>query len=210
MRATIYKLPLFVLITLFTISSGCTPSVTPKPSLTPAISSESPAKQTTPSSSDIDWDANGVIQAGEYTNKQTYGDYELNWFNSGQNIYIGLKVKTNGWISVAIQPGSRMKNADIILCFVNDGKTTVSDQFSNGDFGPHFLDTELNGTDDILEFAGKEEDGYTIIEFKRKLDTGDKYDHPIIKGKNQILWSYGSNDNPTSRHVNRGYGDIIL
>ena len=78
------------------------------------------------------------------------------------------------------------------------------------DFGPHPQDTELGGTNDILEFAGKEEDGYTTIEFKRKLDTGDKYDNPLVKGKNQILWSYGPDDTATSKHVNRGYGEISL
>jgi len=103
-----------------------------------------------------------------------------------------------------------MKNADMVLGSVEDGEATVYDQFSTGDFGPHKADTELGGTDDILEFGGKEAGGYTIIEFKRALNTGDKYDHPLSKGANKIIWSYGSDDKSTIKHVNRGYGELDL
>ncbi len=111
---------------------------------------------------------------------------------------------------MAIQPGSRMLNADMVFGFVQDGEVTVYDLFSTGNTGPHPPDTELGGTDDILDFNGKEEDGYTTIEFKRALITGDEYDNELSQGANQILWSYGAADNFALRHINRGYGEINL
>ena len=109
-----------------------------------------------------------------------------------------------------VQPGSRMKNADMIFGYVEDGETSLFDLFSTGDFGPHSPDAELGGTDDIIEFAGKEENGFTTIEFKRLLDTGDDYDLPLSKGEHQIIWGYGQNDSPSQKHANRGYGEIQL
>jgi hypothetical protein len=194
---------LIMMLSLAFLMSCVQPAV---PSPTPAPAPPLPAQ----TASAVSWSADGVIQPGEYAGMQSYTDCELSWLSDGQYIYIGMKAKTTGWVAMAIQPGSRMKNADIVLGFVKDGKATVYDQFSDVDFGPHPQDTELGGTNDILEFAGKEEGGYTTIEFKRKLDTGDKYDNPLAKGKNQILWSYGPDDTATSKHVNRGYGEITL
>ncbi|MBU2607825.1 MAG: hypothetical protein KKF26_00745, partial [Chloroflexi bacterium] len=118
-----------------------------------------------------DWAADGVIRPNEYTGSNTYGNYEVHWTSDDQFIYVGMKAKTSGFVAVAVQPGSKMKDADMVFGFVKDGETTVYDLFSTGDFGPHPPDTQLGGTDDVLEFAGKEEGGFTTIEFKRALDT---------------------------------------
>ena len=192
-----------VLAFIFLMSCAQPAAYSPVPSPAPTQTPASPVAK-------IDWSADGVILPGEYAGMKSFADYELNWLSDGQYIYIGMKARTTGWVAVAIQPGSRMKNADIMLGFVQGDKTTVYDQFSNVDYGLHPHDTELGGTYDILEFAGKEEGGYTTIELKRKLDTGDKYDNILIKGKNQVLWSYGLNDSTTSKHINRGYGEIDI
>lgn len=139
-----------------------------------------------------------------------YGDYEIHWRSDDQYVYMGIKAKTSGFVAMAVQPGSRMKDADMVFGFVKNGETTVYDLFSTGDFGPHPPDTELGGTNDILEFAGSEQGGFTTIEFKRKLVTGDKYDNPLSKGANKIIWSYGSTDELNRKHTNRGYGEINL
>jgi hypothetical protein len=121
-----------------------------------------------------------------------------------------MKAKTSGWVAMAVQPGSRMLNADMVFGFVEEGEVTVYDLFSTGSTGPHPPDTELGGSNDILDFAGSEADGYTTIEFKRALITGDEYDNELSQGANQILWSYGASDNFALRHINRGYGEINL
>jgi hypothetical protein len=156
------------------------------------------------------WSADGIINNQEYLGGMSYGDYEIYWVNDAQYIYAAMKARTTGWVALGIQPGSRMKDADMILGFVKDGEVAIFDLFSTGDFGPHPPDTEIGGTFDIADFGGKEEDGYTIIEFKRALDTGDQRDNKLIGGKNGIIWSYGSVDEFTTKHVNRGYGEITL
>jgi len=138
------------------------------------------------------------------------GDYELFWGSDQQYIYIGMRAKTSGWVAVAVQPGNRMKDADMVFGYVEDGEVTVLDLYSTGDFGPHPPDIEQGGTDDIIEYGGTEADGYTTIEFKRALATGDQYDHDVSSGKNQIIWAFGARDNLNLKHSQRGYGEIVL
>jgi len=111
---------------------------------------------------------------------------------------------------VAIQPGSRMKDADIILGFVDGSVVSVFDLFSTGDFGPHPPDTDLGGTNDVVEFGGIDNGTYTIIEFKRLLNTEDKFDNEIVEGKNKIIWSFSNADGLEIKHSSRGYGEIEI
>jgi len=184
-----------------------TPTPAPPPSSSPAVSP--PVSPSAPETQGT-WAADGVISPGEYNKSKIFGGYELNWYSDGQNVYFGIKAKTTGWVALGIQPGSKMKGADIVLGYVEDGKAYVSDQFSAADFGPHKVDTEFEGSGNILEYGGREEGEYTTIEFKRALNTGDKYDHVLSPGLNDIIWAFGSDDNPAQKHVTRGYGAIDL
>jgi hypothetical protein len=156
------------------------------------------------------WLADGIINDHEYSNEMRYFDYFIYWRNDNQYVYIGIRAKTLGYVAFGIQPGSGMKDADIIIGFVENGNATVSDSFSIGDVGPHPEDTQLGGTNNIIEYGGSESDGYTTIEFKRELNTGDEYDIPLLTGSNKIMWSISSNDGLGVQHTTRGYGEIIL
>lgn len=184
--------------------SSCQLPTSPEQEPTPA-----PALEPAPALIE-EWNADGIIKVREYYGAENYDAFEIHWRSDEQNIYIAMKAKTSGWVSVAFQPGSRMKDADMVLGLVKNGETIIFDLFSTGDFGPHPPDDELGGTRNILEFGGSEDSEFTIIEFKRALDTGDKYDIPISSGQNKIIWAYGSSDNITQKHTKRGYGEITL
>jgi outer membrane protein assembly factor BamB len=188
------------------------PVSSPTPSATSPATTSPPPPASTPASSPVPFKADGVISNGEYTHQQTYsaGAVELQWKNDDSYIYLAIKAKTTGWASVAIQPGSTMMNSDMIFGYVANGKTSVFDLFSTGSFGPHPEDTALGGTNDILESGGKEENGYTVIEFKRALKTSDKYDNALTKGSNQIIWAYGAADSVDVQHSARGYGEVTI
>jgi len=202
----VFSVGLVILVT------ACTPQVpASQPSVPqPPAPPTSPTPPTSLAPQPVKWLADGFITDGEYVGVETFDDYEIHWTSDGNYIYIGIKAKTSGWLAVGTQPGTTMKDADVVLGFVSDGKATVYDLYCTGDYGPHPPDTELGGTNDILEFGGKEVGGYTTIEFKRLLDTGDKYDRPFSKGTNKIIWSYGLDDQSTIKHVNRGLGEIDL
>lgn len=157
-----------------------------------------------------EWRADGAIHSHEYAANASYEDYHLYWRNDSEYMYTGIAAKTDGWVAVGFRPSSRMKDADIVLGYVEEGTATVLDMISLGEFGPHPEDVDEGGTDDILEYAGSEAEGFTVIEFKRALVTGDEYDEELAPGTVEIIWSYGSSDNPTDRHTNRGHGEIEL
>ena len=199
---------LSILVFIFMISiTGCTSSNAPNDKTTPQ---ESPILASIQSTPTIEWVPDGIITPGEYLGSENYGSCVIYWRSDSQYIYIGMTAETSGWLAIGIQPGSRMNNADMIMGTVINGKTEVQDQFSTGDFGPHRIDTELGGTDDIQAFSGKEESSKTTIEFKRAFVTNDKYDISFAKGANKIIWSYGASDKTELKHSTRGYGAIII
>ncbi len=160
----------------------------------------------------VAWEADGVITPGEYTGVQVYGNYEIHWARDEEYIYVGMRARTGGWVAVGFDatPGAGMADADMILGVVVGDEVTVSDEFGTGPTA-HRPDTELGGTDDILEFGGTEQEGWTTIEFKRALDTGDPYDAVLAEGTITIMWAYSSSKSLTAYHsANRGYGEITL
>jgi hypothetical protein len=201
----IYLIPLSLLALALSISNLSCQEATPEP-LPPAPGPVEPTEPAEP------WLPDGVIGSGEYLGEASYadGDYELFWSSDQQHIYIAMKARTIGWVSVAVQPGSKMRDADMVFGYVEDGEVTVLDLYSTGPFGPHPPDIEQGGTDDILEYGGIQNDDYTVIEFKRALVTDDRFDHELSSGKNQIIWAFGSRDDLNAKHSNRGYGEINL
>jgi len=193
---------------------SATPTITPTPTPTPTSSpTPSPTPTITPTPT-FEWSPDGVIGGNEYTSNLEFagGRYEVHWSIDEQHLLMAIKAQASGWVSIGFEPTSRMKDSDMIFGWVKDGAATVLDLFSTGATGPHPPDTELGGVDDILEYGGKEEDGYTIIEFKRKLDTGDEYDKVLAKGQTiKIIWAMSNSDTLTIKHdISKGSGTLTL
>jgi hypothetical protein len=176
---------------------------------TTTTSTSTATSQTTTLTS-AEFNADGIINAVEYAHQQSYNNYELYWSNDAEYIYVGMKAKTTGFVALGIQPGFAMQDADIIFGIVKDGQAEIYDMFSTGIWGPHPQDTALGGTSDITVFGGKEENGYTTIEFKRALASRDNYDNALVQGSNKIIWAYGYTDDLNIQHSTRGYGAIVL
>ena len=167
-----------------------------------------------------EWVANGVVGENEYSRsivlvgpaKSGYsgGEMEISWRNDQENLYMALKGETFGWISIGFDPLEWMKDADMILATVEDGKAIVLDEYSSGNYGPHEDDTYFGGTYDILESGGSESDGYTIVEFKRRLSTGDEFDEALVPGQTvSIIWAMADSKSRYMKH-NVAYGEGIL
>ena len=154
--------------------------------------------------------ADGVISDEEYSGYLKADDFEIYWANDIEHIFIAMAAPAEGFIAIGIQPNKMMKDADIILGYVDDISVNIYDMYSTGNFGPHPPDVELGGNDDILDFAGSQNNGFTIIEFQRLLSTGDNYDNDIVMGPNKIIWAYGRSDSPDGSHSKRGYGEIEI
>ncbi len=162
--------------------------------------------------SSVEWKADGVFSPGEYLSE--YNDessgYEIRWNTDDEYIYFGIRADTEGWLAIGLEPEFRMNGADMIIGMVKEGETVITDQFSTGVFGPHIPDTELGGTNDILEYGGREEGGITVIEFKRLLATGDEFDNDVSGDSLNLIWSFGSTDDFTRKHVVRAPSVVTI
>jgi len=167
-----------------------------------------------------EWKADGIIGDGEYSRsvllqapaRQGYsgGELAVSWKNDKEHLYLALNGSTDAWLSIGFDPLEWMKNADIILASVQGGKAVVLDEYCTGNYGPHIEDTMLGGSDDILEAGGSKSAGRTIIELKRRLDTGDRFDKAFSPGGAvSMIWALSSNPDISLKH-NIAYGEGIL
>lgn len=68
--------------------------------------------------------------------------------------------------------GNKMKNADIWVFEIGDGTLTATDCYSSKDTTPP-SDQSLGGRNDLILLGCKyDDDGKTMVKFKRKADTG--------------------------------------
>ena len=166
------------------------------------------------------WNADGIVGDSEYSRSMvlqaparqgyTGGEMEISWKNDQEYLYLGLNGSTEGWLAIGFEPLEWMKNADIILASVQGGKATVLDEYCTGNYGPHIEDTMLGGTNDIAEFGGSKGAGRTVIELKRRLDTGDKFDKAFSPGQAiSIIWALSNNPEISFKH-NVAFGEGIM
>ncbi len=146
-----------------------------------------------------------IIEEGEYT--KSYRDeatgMELHWTIVEDEIFIGLRCPDRGWVAVGLGgEGPMMKGADILITYVDSEGLHLQDNFAN-DFVSHTADAKLGGRDDILESAGAESEQGTVVELRRKLDTGDPFDQAIVPGKMRVLLAHSDSDDFTSYHKSR-------
>ena len=167
-----------------------------------------------------EWKADGIIGDGEYSrsvllqapSRQGYsgGDLAVSWKNDKEHLYLAMNGSTDAWLAIGFDPLEWMKNADIILASVQGGKAVVLDEYCTGNYGPHIEDTMLGGSDDILESGGSKSAGRTVIELKRKLDTGDRFDKAFSPGGTvSMIWALSSSSDISLKH-NIAYGEGIL
>ena len=71
-------------------------------------------------------------------------------------------------------------------------------------------DTELGGVNDILAAGSKYDGNFTIIEFKRKMNTGDKFDKVFTPGqKVPFIWAMADSDSLEAIHDGaQGRGEL--
>ena len=198
------------------LNAGCGGSRQPAPSA-PVQSAAAAAAPSVPAEKKIllaekpgEWKADGVIGDNEYSKMQVFGELEVYSRIDGDTVHIAMKAKTEGYVAIGFDPSARMKDADIILGGVKDGKAVIFDMFSTGETGPHPPDEQQGGKNDITAFGAGKKDGVTVVEFERKLVTGDSRDKPIKIGDNKIIWAISDAMDLGGRHVKRGSGILKL
>ncbi|UJR09497.1 hypothetical protein I4U23_013735 [Adineta vaga] len=108
-----------------------------------------------------------------------------------QEITFELHIQTTGWIALGISPAGGMKGADIGLGWIDQtGQVHFQDRYAYNNSRP-IIDTT---TTDWFGLQGREQNGWTAIQFKRLLDTCDTMDVAIKSGTNILIFAYGLED----------------
>ncbi|OFX27446.1 MAG: hypothetical protein A2Z07_00740 [Armatimonadetes bacterium RBG_16_67_12] len=144
----------------------------------------------------------GRIAEGEYASHYVARGIgmELHWTIEGDSIYIGLRAPTTGWLAIGWDPsGPIMEGEDILIGYIRGKELYLQDYFANTSV-THANDVSLGGRDDVLESSGSEDQESTTIEFRRRLDTGDKFDRPITRASHTVQLAYAPNDDFVTYH----------
>jgi len=153
----------------------------------------------------------GTITDGEYPNHTTVIGVNVYWSNDAEQLRIGLVSPGTGYTAIGLDPEDRMKGANYIIAFMQEGELHIRDDFGTQPIA-HTQDTNRGGYDNILASAGSEWPDQTVIEFVIPLDSGDSYDKPLVPGNTYpILIAYHDlRDGFSARHSGRGSGEITL
>jgi hypothetical protein len=177
------------------------PTETPVPP-TPTAAAPTPTPE--PAGGDIAWIADGAIGADEYAHQAESGVVTFYWSNDTEHLYAAVSAQTTGWVAVGFDPQVAMLGANYVFGYVQDGQLYIDDMYGmlRAGQGSHPPDVDLGGSNDIIESAGREEAGVTVIEFRIPLDSGDEYDKPLSPGSSYTaLLAVGGSDEFQSYHT---------
>ncbi|UJR36729.1 hypothetical protein I4U23_029445 [Adineta vaga] len=136
----------------------------------------------------------------QHTVELRHGIADLWWsVNSvNQTIVFELHMNTTGWIALGISPAGGMTGADIGVGWVEqNGTVRFQDQYASKQGTP-----SIDNSTDWFALQGREQNGWTAIQFKRYLDTCDSMDVAIKSGTNHLIFAYGLVDPSWNPSIN--------
>ena len=160
---------------------------------------------------DIAWppQIDGMIEDAEYRNEllDSGTGMSVYWQNDAETLYVGLMAPGTGWLSIGFGPVRMMQGADIIIAAINDGELVIEDHYGSAP-----TSHRLDDVDHIIQAAGSERDGQTLLEFAIPLDSEDEQDVALAAGElvTIILGYHASNDSLTARHSKRSTSALQL
>ncbi len=175
---------------------------------TPTAEAPTPTAEMAEPAGQID----GIVDSAEYPDTATFGDVQLWWRHDGEYLTFAMEGPTEGWISIGIEPSRGMEDADFLFGFVDDGEAQFWDAYGTAPAGAsHPPDEDLGGTNDVVDFAGVEENGVTRFEVQIPLASGDTYDKELVPGETYaIIIAMGASDEYNSRHFFVTSGELVL
>lgn len=131
------------------------------------------------------------LHAAVYQHSLTIDKMTFDWSIEGNNLVIKLSAPTTGWVGIGFHPTDMMKDANIIIGYVKDGKVEISDEFGTQPT-QHVTDTARGGTDNVSVIGGSESGNITTLEFSFPIQSGDANDGVIDpKADTSIMLAYG-------------------
>jgi NAD(P)H-flavin reductase/cytochrome b involved in lipid metabolism len=118
-------------------------------------------------------------------------------------IEMTLTLEGTGWAAIGL--GKGMANADVIMVKVVGGQGQVIDAKASGYALP-----APDSSQDVQLVSASETGGRTVVTFKRKINTGDSNDVPLVAGGNDVIAAWDPSSDTFAAHgSNRVRGLVI-
>lgn len=149
--------------------------------------------------------ADGKITGGEYakTFKHEKSGITLYWSIVGDTLYLALEGKSKGWIGIGFlaEKTDKKAGADEYIFYMEGGKLVALDMYQTKRTGAPVADEKEGGKNSILAAAATYENESWVVEFSRKLKTGEATDVEIVPGKKIIVMlAYAGKMDPKEEH----------
>ena len=157
----------------------------------------------------VERDASGVAGSFAFERDGFVASVEM----VDDHLEISVTAPTTGWVAVGFEPTAMMRDANLIVGYVDAGGTLhIRDDYGTGATS-HEPDVELGGTSDFYDESGSEDAGSTSVSFSLPLDSGDEYDRSLMEDNDYtVLFAYGGDgaDDFSSYHAWAGLAELRL
>jgi len=137
------------------------------------------------------------------------GAFTASWVVMGDSIRFTMKAKALGYVGIGwtAETGKGHVASDMIVGWVEGSKTTLLDTYS----AKNKIKPSSDPTQDVTLVSGTEANGYTTIQFDRKLKTGDTTNDVEITASNFLFqYAYHSTDTYLASDTHDGFGTAIV
>lgn len=153
--------------------------------------------------------AAGFAAAGEWKSADA-DDFHLEWMVDGSNLNVKVSAPTDGWVAVGFDPSNKMKDADILIGYVEDGEVVIEDHYGNSAIS-HRSDEAGGGSSNLSNIGGSERNGVTELNFTIPLNSGDSRDRVLVEGESyKVIFASHTRDKITMKHNRRTSVQITL
>lgn len=133
----------------------------------------------------------GQAPAADYQHTLTVDQMSFSWKVNADSLNVRLSAPTTGWVAVGFNPTDMMKDANIIIGCVKEGKVELSDDFGSGPT-MHMPDDKRGGANNVTLVGGNETGNTTTLEFSIPLNSGDANDGVINPAADtKVMLAYG-------------------
>ena len=152
-----------------------------------------------------------TVIAADYSHSLDIGKLNFSWTIEKNNLAAKISAPTTGWVAVGFNPTRKMKDANIIIGSVKNGKVEILDEFGFG-ATQHKSDDNIGGAVNVTIVGGREENGVTTLEFIIPINSGDDKDTAIDPAADTvvIVAHGGDSDSYRGKHVFRDTVKINL
>ncbi len=134
----------------------------------------------------------------------------LSWREMEDAFCFRIEAPAEGWVAVGFGGGPAMKDASLIIGYADENGAHYRDDHGTSPVS-HSPDTDLGGTDDIMEADVQESDGKTTFSFTLPMEPSDELDPVLTPGDTiRILAAWGNRDGFTGMHSEAHTAELEL